>query len=596
MLRTRPAFCASVTFVFMLACGGGGGTSPQGGVVGFLTGTETPGPVPSAGDGPDGGSLDAPKVVGISATSTTIHKGDPLRVSISYTDAQGDLASVNFGIAGESTHATLSLGIAGANTSGTVLLELYPRNYVPGTHVLVVSLTDLAGHTSASVTLVFTIVEPDGGVFVGPDSGSSIGADGGLAADSARDAAVVRDALIPNPGVDGAASDGSTTLPSSPSFIMGSFGDSTKNEAAGLVKVTVSGGQAVTQPLIELVPLNYSANRIDYRKGRVAMIVADSAVPTAATGRGSIVAFDVANPATRWFVPIPKSATTGYHYTIDATRAQVLDDGRVVVTVMYQSDDIYEDYKPRQLAIWDPVKDTIEVQGALDTFVLGQPEIVSCACDAEFGTLATSVFAVSHDGRYAYFAPMSAGTSGSVHGGPVFLARWDLVARTTERLYYTNTGATPWAVSDDGTRVIVEHDSKMQALDPTAKTLVDIEPYTGAVNAGQVLGSKYIRSWRGCDVGAYGGVSIMDSKGTAAFRVLDAEKLPSPFRGVDVMSQIAADGSAIYLVVSTDACTNDYTKVAIMQVPVASENTANAVKLTELDAKYDTGIFTILDR
>jgi hypothetical protein len=221
---------------------------------------------------------------------------------------------------------------------------------------------------------------------------------------------------------------------------------------------------------------------------------------------------------------------------------------------------------------------------------------VSCACDAEFGTLATSVFTVSRDGKYAYFAPMSAGTDGSVHGGPVFLARWDLATRTTERLYYANTGATPWAVSDDGTRVIVDHDGKMQALDPTAKTLVDIEPYTGAINVGQVRGSSYIRSWRGCDAGAYGGVSVMDSKGAAAFRVLDAEKLPSPFRGVDVMSQFSADAASIYLVVSTDACTNNNTKVAIMQVPVASENTANAVKLAELDAKYQTAVFILLDR
>jgi hypothetical protein len=88
----------------------------------------------------------------------------------------------------------------------------------------------------------------------------------------------------------------------------------------------------------------------------------------------------------------------------------------------------------------------------------------------------------------------------------------------------------------------------------------------------------------------------MDSKGAAAFRVLDAEKLPSPYRGVDAMSQFSADGSSIFLVVSTDACTNDYTKVAIMQVPVAAENTANAVTLAVLDAKYDTYVFLLLER
>ena len=60
---------------------------------------------------------------------------------------------------------------------------------------------------------------------------------------------------------------------------------------------------------------------------------------------------------------------------------------------------------------------------------------------------------------------------------------------------------------------------------------------------------------------------VQNRKGAPAYRVLDAEKLPSPFRGIDVMSQIAADGKSIYVMASTDACTNDYTTVAILQVP-----------------------------
>lgn len=67
-----------------------------------------------------------------------------------------------------------------------------------------------------------------------------------------------------------------------------------------------------------------------------------------------------------------------------------------------------------------------------------------------------------------------------------------------------------------------------------------------------------------------------------------------PDRGVAEPSQITADGKTIYLPVSTDHCTNYASPFAVFQVAVAQENTANAIKLGEMDAKYTTNIFVLI--
>ena len=145
--RSRVLLC--LTGALVLGCGGGSSSS-SGGVVGFATGTETAGPVPV-----DGTSAAAPVVTALTAASTSISKGQPLRVNLNFSDPQGDVAVINFGIAGEDTHSVLSADMVGSNTSGTVTLDLYPANYVAGVHVLMVSLTDKAGHVSASATLAW---------------------------------------------------------------------------------------------------------------------------------------------------------------------------------------------------------------------------------------------------------------------------------------------------------------------------------------------------------------------------------------------------------------------------------------------------------
>ncbi|HEX7509304.1 MAG TPA: hypothetical protein VF550_21200 [Polyangia bacterium] len=170
-MRTNSfAVLALVLFTtFSVSCGGGGGTKPnEGGLAGFSSGTAQVGPVPS-----DGTSPDAPVVVDVVATNPVVNNGDQLHVKVSFTDPQGDISTVNVGIAGQSTHSAVSVTKAGTLTNGTLLIDLQPATNSPGTYVLVVSLTDLAGHTSAAITLTFTILNPDGTM---PSSGFDSGA------------------------------------------------------------------------------------------------------------------------------------------------------------------------------------------------------------------------------------------------------------------------------------------------------------------------------------------------------------------------------------------------------------------------------------
>ena len=180
------------------------------------------------------------------------------------------------------------------------------------------------------------------------------------------------------------------------------------------------------------------------------------------------------------------------------------------------------------------------------------------------------------------------------HGGPAFLIRWDMVGKLNDRMFYTNSVATPWAVTADNSMVVVAHDGLEKTLNPVGKTLTKFDDYTAEVQVGQIAGRDIIKSWRGCDYGAYGGVVLLHPDGTAGIRVLDGEKLPSPHRGVGEPSQITADGKTIYLPVSTDHCTNYASPFAVFQVAVAQENTANAIKLGEMDAKYTTNIFVLI--
>lgn len=156
------------TFVLLLAsftmsCGGGGKAVDSGGLVGFSTGASQAGAVPS-----DGTAVGAPQVTAVQITNNPARNGDPLHVNVAFSDAQGDVAKVNVGIAGQSSYSAISVTGIGVQTSGTLFLDLTPSSNSSGSYTLVVSITDSVGHTSLAVTQAFTILNPDGTMPGGP--------------------------------------------------------------------------------------------------------------------------------------------------------------------------------------------------------------------------------------------------------------------------------------------------------------------------------------------------------------------------------------------------------------------------------------------
>ncbi|HEX7598821.1 MAG TPA: hypothetical protein VF518_11445, partial [Polyangia bacterium] len=176
-----------------------GSKKAKGGVVGFVTGTEQAGQVPT-----DGTSPEAPTIVGLTVDSSSIGNGQPILVSIAFNDPQGDIASINFGIAGSSTHSVLSADMVGNKTTGTVILELYPSSYVPGTYVLMVSMTDQAGHVSAAATVVFIV--SDGLGAAGASGGGGIAGAGGSRASAGGSSGARESILFKLESVQGVAS------------------------------------------------------------------------------------------------------------------------------------------------------------------------------------------------------------------------------------------------------------------------------------------------------------------------------------------------------------------------------------------------------
>ncbi|MBN2573160.1 MAG: hypothetical protein JXP73_01220 [Deltaproteobacteria bacterium] len=167
---TFVALASTLFGVLSISCGGGDGDAEGGGLVGFSTGTPQSGPVPS-----DGTSAAAPAVTGVVVTNNPAKNGDPLHVNVSFSDSQGDVATVNVGIAGQASHSVIAVAGIGLQTSGTLFIDLKPASNSSGTYTLVVSITDAAGHSSVAVSVPFTILNPDGTLpSGGVDAGSPL--------------------------------------------------------------------------------------------------------------------------------------------------------------------------------------------------------------------------------------------------------------------------------------------------------------------------------------------------------------------------------------------------------------------------------------
>lgn len=563
---------AGVTIVSTVAACGN--DDPQekgsrGGVIGFATGTQASGPVPSGGT-----MAQAPVIAGFALARSEIAIGDPLVLSIEFSDSEADVAEVHFGIVGESPHYTLETGMAAGQSSGTILLELHPSNPQSGHYLLQISLADAAGNVSHRHDVAFVILTADGFVpNVGSGGTASSGGSSGIGGTGTQ------------PGTGGAGD--------VPEFLM--VQQASSGDAGAVVRVACTPtGERIT-PVIDLIPRAKNTEAVDLRNGRVAMLLDDTVASRVPEGRGPIVVFDLDRPDQRWFVPIP--AREGEDsFTVDRMRPQLLPDGRVVYAVTLETANPYDDHHERQLAIWDPLSDALTLQGELSGFVLQQPEVAQCNCDAEDGSLGADTFTVSQDGRHVYFTAYAYGTeAGGYHRGPYVLGRYEVASGQNERMSYGTEAFSPWAVSGDGGRVVVRLGSSMHLLDTSGRSLAEYHAVAHSVVTGQMSdGDVFVKGWRGCDPGAFGGVMRFDARGSAPWKIIDGEQLPSGFRGLDNLVQLTKDAKTVYFVASADSCTNYAKPLTLYRAPVSENASHLAEKLLELPAEYGHRLFVLI--
>ena len=375
--------------------------------------------------------------------------------------------------------------------------------------------------------------------------------------------------------------------PAAPTFLMG--GRNTQGYPAELLLVSTTGGSARAEPINHLMPLRGDRLYIDVRGGKVAMWVDPAVSPPA--GRGPVAIYALASPNDIKWVPTP-AASKDFHYEFQPIgRPVILDDGRVVLTVTLETDTVGDDYHAYQLALWDPATDQIETQGALDSLALAQPEVQNCNCDPDAGTLRGMSFAVSPDGKYAYFAFGSYGVdAGMLHGGPSFIGRWDLATKQSESVVFTDPEATPWVVSKDGGKVLLNQETHFRVLDVAAKKIIHFDDYGEVVGAGQAAGNLFLKSWGYCQ--DQGGLIVYDLAAMTAVKVISAPLLPK-YRDIGNTAQISPDGTMVYALGADGACGSGGA-MGIWAVPNKEEATAEAILLGELPSEYSQSIFLLV--
>lgn len=535
----------------------------DGGVVGFKTGRPRPGPVPSDGTAPG-----APQIDSMSLAKSDIERGAALRVSVDFSDEDGDVEAVLFGVDGEGQHFELSAASAAGSTSGTIILELFPGSYVPGRYTLVLSLVDAMGHVSAAKRAPFVILDPDGSPPDKDPDGSTTRPDSG-----------------PGPNPDTGSSGGGG------SFIMG---HTPEGQPATLVRVTPGTGSAPNiATLTDVVPMHLRRDYTDYRNGWLAMIAAPEVRPPAEDNVSGIAVIELSNPSQVYWAPIPPAPDADHHYVVPDERPQLFPDGRLVYKVVHRTNSQWDDYHQDVLGVWDPKSGKLELQPLVTPMYLALPEVDACnpECDMEVGTL-TGPFATAADNRTVYFTIHGFGVDMMmIHRAHAYLGRYDAQTRQTEILEYLNSDAAVYAVTGDGKWVALSHEGKFKKYDVTTDTLTVFDDYPDHVHSGQVAGAGFIKGWRQCE-GGYGGVVYFDLGAGDAFRVIDPALYEEGKKGLDAANQISADGKMVYFMASADACTNYAADFVVMSSPL-EENNPTPKKLFELGAEYSTNMFVL---
>lgn len=570
LIRLRALTVLGVFFVFIFhfaaSCDDAGSSGATGGVVGFKTGVQHDGEIPS--DGTEEGS---PDVGDLEMSTTDIAQGEPLEPTIDFSDAEGDVATVNFAIEGEGSYYTLDVSdTTGGAASGEITLQLYLKKHVPGFYTFQVSLTDAQDHVSAHKEIDFAILEKDGS----------------------------------RPDTDDGKSDGDTdtgkdhTGPAK--FVVGYVGESGGDKK--LVQISAEDGNPTS--FTHVYPEGMSRMNIDYQNGHMAMRTPNDEFND--EDHFPIAYLHASNPSSVTMATIPPiREPEKYYWVADALSPRILSDGRVVVGITEETHNWDDLYANGQLGVWDPKTDTFEIQGSLTPLILAQPEVSACnpGCDIEQGTR-SGHFAVSPDDRYVYFYALGYGVDLAMfHNGDGFIGRWDLETGESEILANMGAdGCNIWAVSADGKKVLFTQYLQWKVLDVASRTISEFGLDQGEhlrtgfdIATGQVRGDTMISSWRGCEAGKYGGIVSYDFSSGSTTHILDGEALEVDWNasGITDNVQLGHDKKRAYFAASDDWCANYSAGFTVVEVPLEAR-TKKAVDYFHLDKTYAYSVFLLL--
>lgn len=568
-----------------------GSTNAAADTVGFLSGEKKAGSVPD-----DGSFVEAPDITSLSLERARIAEGEPFVVTVGFSDDEGDVAGVNFGIREDNAFYILPFDDAAGETHGAVQLTLFPENYLPGHYVLSFSLFDAAGHIGAAAKVLGTILNPDGSVPEGasthspetdPDTETDTGSgvDKGTEGDS-EDA----------PTDDDSQGDSETGPPEGgPTFLMGYQGDPSLDEPPAIVAVTPTENGPYIRVVTEIGPRFLEGDAHDYADRRLAF----SASPEFwVDGKSPIAVLDIDAPEDLTWAPIPSDDTGASTYTVPVLRPQLLPTGGVVYQVSQSSVDTPDAPAVLRLAAWTPETDDLIVQEGLDALIQAQPEIEACLpdCGITRGTV-DGTFAASPVENQVYFTLLGASEDAEAastipeHG---YLARWDVETGETDILTYLGADATVLNLTGDGRFVVLVHEDVWKRYDIENGTLATFDEIPAYLEAGQTSpDSAYVvKGWAGC--GDFGGISIYDLDADSGFQIIDAGLYRDFHKGVSNRVQLTSDGETIYFMAAADDCVTYKSEVVVMESPVTELNSDPETRFT-LDPRYDFGIFILVE-
>ncbi len=533
---------------------------------GFVTGEEAPGPVPD-------GTEASPAITAVSVDPGRIRHDDPILVTVEFTDEEGDIAGVRFGLVDDDVHYDLPFDDAEGETAGALLLILYPRVYTAGYYGLRLSLYDAEGNTGPAVEAPFTILTPDGALPPG-DASRDTGS-GETDTDSTPDTDT-----DPDTGTGEEIGEDTGPPTDGPTFLMGYQGNSEAGEPAAIVAVTPTAGKPYIEVVSEIGPRYLGGNSHDYNGRRLAF---SASREFWVEGRGPIAVLDIDHPDEVRWVPIPEDAPDSFE--VPENRPQLLSDGRVVYQVSNAAGG--------RLAVWDPGTETPELQAELADLLLAQPEVLDCSDCGVTGGVQEGTFAASPDDAFVYFHLAGTDDANEMVDGTSYLARWNLETGESEVLAFLGEQGTVLNITGDNNYVVVAHEWQWKRYAVADGTLEVFDEAPSYLEAGQTSGgAEVVKGWPGC--GDSAGVMLYDLSEGTSLRIIDALLYDDSHKGVNERVQLTADAATVYFMASADDCVTYQSEVAVMSSPITELNPDPELLLT-LDYRYDYGLFVLIE-